>query len=125
MVNSLSYTHSNFDHGRWQGVVTSVTPELVRVYFPDVDGGTKQVTAVENIRLGQEWRQGKWHARIPPPLEPAQPQTAGPSPISQGWLAPFVARGGSGRYRPKRCLQLNGRAHCHPCCACRAAGHKL
>ncbi|KAK9840665.1 hypothetical protein WJX81_008358 [Elliptochloris bilobata] len=60
----------------WQGVVTSVTPELVRVYFPDVDGGTKQVTAAENIRLGQEWRQGKWHARIPPPLEPAQPQAA-------------------------------------------------
>ena len=58
-------------------MVTTVAPELVRVYFPDVDGGTKQVTFAENIRLGQEWRQGKWHARIPPPLEPAQPQAAG------------------------------------------------
>ena len=67
---------------RWQGVVTTVAPELVRVYFPDVDGGTKQVTSAGNIRLGQEWRQGKWHARIPPPLEPAQPQAAGESPAS-------------------------------------------
>ena len=62
--------------------MTTVAPELVRVYFPDVDGGTKQVTSAENIRLGQEWRQGKWHARIPPPLEPAQPQAAGESPAS-------------------------------------------